>query len=125
MELCETCGKGIKNKKEKSVRVYKGENKYYCSEKCFLNTRDIIENKDGLNCWIKHKGVSEKSRIFCDKIEYMHNRDAEEDTFDHHLMFYLNGELVFKVWLKNKSGDIPFNDIDEALDSVDILVKEK
>ena len=35
------------------------------------------------------------------------------------------GELVFKVWLKNKSSDIPFTDIDEALDSVDILVKEK
>ena len=87
--------------------------------------KDKIENKVGLNCWIKHKGISEKSRIFCDKIVYMHDRDAEEDTFDHHLMFYLRGELIFKVWLKNKSSDMAFNDIDEALESVDILVDEK
>ena len=88
-----------------------------------MKPKDVIENKDGLNCWIKHKGVSEKSRIFCDKIIYMHNKD--KDIFDHHLMFYLRGELIFKVWLKNKSSDIAFNDIDEALDSVDIAVKEK
>ena len=67
---------------------------------------------------IWHKGVSEASRIFCDEIEYLHSK--VKDRFDHHLMFYYKGRLVFKVWLPNEPEDKKFKDIDEALKSVRI-----
>ena len=78
-----------------------------------------MKNKEGLNVLINHKGTSEKSRIFCDKIEYIHNRKGK--IFDHHLMFWNNNKLVFKVWLKS---DKEFNDIKEALENVDIKIVE-
>ncbi len=78
----------------------------------------IIENRKGLDTWISHKGTSEKSRIFCDKIEYIHDRKGR--IFDHHLMFWNNNKLVFKVWLKS---DKEFKNIKEALKSVGILCK--
>ncbi len=77
-----------------------------------------IKNKDGL---LKHKGISEDSRIFCDKIEYIYNKEEFQgkDVLDHHLMFYLKGQLVFKVWLKNKK----YKEINEALKDVGISVE--
>jgi hypothetical protein len=71
---------------------------------------------------IKHKNISEKSRIFCDKIEYIHNR--KEDFFDHHLMFYLNGRLVFKIWLPNSPKDKIYKNIKESLKSVGVSYYE-
>jgi hypothetical protein len=78
---------------------------------------DLIE-AEFFNCQIKHKGVEEPSRIFCDKIEYMHNK--ARGSFDHHLMFWFRGELVFKVWLPNESKDKEFKNIFEAMKSVGI-----
>ena len=45
---------------------------------------------------IRHKGTSEASLLFCDKVEYGGN----------HLMFYEKGRLVFKVWLKKEPKTI-------------------
>ena len=39
---------------------------------------------------IRHKGVSDPSRLVCEEVESAAN----------HLMFYRDGKLVFKVWLK-------------------------
>lgn len=75
--------------------------------------RDDIIEAEFLNCQIKHKSVEEPSRIFCDKIEYMHNK--LKGMFDHHLMFWYKGNLVFKVWLPNKSKDKEFKDVFEAM----------
>lgn len=79
-----------------------------------------IKSKDGLNVLIEHKGVQENSRIFCDGIDYI--KDRNENIFDHHLMFWLNGKLVFKVWLPNNPKDKEFKDIYEAMESVGINV---
>ncbi|MFH1592176.1 MAG: hypothetical protein ABIB47_02300 [Candidatus Woesearchaeota archaeon] len=84
--------------------------------------KDKIENKNGLNVQIEQKGVSEPSKIFCDQIEYISNK--KDNVFDHHLFFWNKGELIFKVWLPNNKDDKEFEDIYEALKSVDILVKE-
>jgi len=86
--------------------------------------KDEIKKKHGLNVLIKHKGVQEKSMIFCDRIKYMHDRGTfrGENTFDHHLMFYNKGKLVFKVWLKNREKDKEFKDIEKAMESVDIFL---
>lgn len=78
---------------------------------------DLIE-AEFLNCQIKHKGIGEPSRIFCDKIEYIH--DKYKGMFDHHLMFWFKGNLVFKGWLPNESKDKEFGNIFEAMKSVGI-----
>ncbi len=82
---------------------------------------DVIKSKEGLNVLIDHKGVTQRSRIFCDKIEYIHDRN--NNVFDHHLMFWNKGGLIFKVWLPNEKKDKEFKDIYEALRSVGISVK--
>lgn len=69
---------------------------------------------------IETKNTSERSRIFCDEIEYLHSK--EKDRFDHHLMFYYKGRLVFKVWLPNEPKDKEFKDVNEALKSVSIRI---
>ena len=85
--------------------------------------KDKIENKEGLGVLVEQKGANEKSQIFCDKIEYIHNKDGP--IFDHHLMFWNNGKLVFKIWLPNEEKDREFKDIYEALKNVGISVAEK
>lgn len=82
--------------------------------------KDLIESKNGLNVLIKHKGIVEDSRIFCDTIEYMHDRKGK--IFDHHLMFWAKDELVFKIWLPNEAKDRTFKNINEALKSCGIRV---
>ena len=77
-------------------------------------------------CRLKHKGTIESSLIFCDKIEYLHDK-SEEDRFgdiifDHHLMFYNKKKLIFKVYLPNEKNDKEFSDVFEALESVGIKV---
>jgi hypothetical protein len=61
---------------------------------------DIIES-ERLICRIEHTGVEEPSRIFCDKVEYMHDRGDDKmfgRIFDHHIMAWNKNNLVFKVW---------------------------
>lgn len=86
--------------------------------------KDAIKDKNGLDVLIMHKGVREKSKIFCDKIVYIHDRGMFEGrpVFDHHLMFWNKGMLVFKIWLPNEGKDKEFNDIYKALESVKINV---
>ncbi len=88
--------------------------------------KDSIKAKIGrhLNVTIKHKGVTENSRIFCDEIIYLHNKGTFQGslTFDHHLLFWKKRELVFKVWLNNKLSDKEFKNIQQAMGSVGIKV---
>lgn len=83
--------------------------------------KDLIENKNGINILLKHNKDIEPSRIFCDRIEYMHDKQKFEgkSVLDHHLMFYLGKKLVFKVWLKQNRE---YKNIEEALKDVGILV---
>ncbi|PIN86699.1 hypothetical protein COV19_03420 [Candidatus Woesearchaeota archaeon CG10_big_fil_rev_8_21_14_0_10_44_13] len=83
--------------------------------------KDMIRNKRLLNALIRHKNIGERSRIFCDWIEYMHDRRKfmGKPVFDHHLMFWSKGELVFKVWLKQNRE---YKNINEALKDVGIEV---
>jgi len=88
-----------------------------------LITKDEIE-ADLIICKIKHKGIGEPSAIFCDKIEYLHNISKDNKlfgfVFDHHLMFWKRGDLVFKVWLPNSRKNKEFKDVFEAMESVGI-----
>jgi len=88
-----------------------------------LITKDSIE-ADYIYCKLSHKGVDEPSGIFCDKIECLHNISKNNKlfgfVFDHHLMFWKRGDLVFKVWLPNNEDDKEFKDIFEAMKSVGI-----
>ncbi len=65
---------------------------------------------------IEQKNTTERSAIFCDEIEYMH--DKVKDLFDHHIMIYNKGDLIFKVWLPNEPEDKQFANLKEALKSV-------
>lgn len=69
---------------------------------------------------IKQKNTTEASKLFCDKIEYLHLKDGK--FFDHHLMFYLRKNLIFKIWLPNEPQDKEFMGAKEALESVGIKV---
>lgn len=84
-------------------------------------TQNLIK-ADFINCKIEHKGTEEPSGIFCDKIEYMHDKDKVgfSEMFDHHLMFWKGDFLVFKVWLPNGKNDKEFEDIFEAMESCGI-----
>jgi len=85
--------------------------------------KDKIKNKH-ITLWFncKNKNLVQPSLINCDYLEYIHNKD--ENYFDHHLMFYFRGKLVFKMWLPNENKDKPFRDVKEALKSVGVrLVK--
>lgn len=87
--------------------------------------KDIIKDKHGLTVWLEHKkGTVQDSLINCDRIEYMHDRGTFKGrpVFDHHLMFYNEGNLLFKVWLPNNVNNKEFKDINEALKSVGIKV---
>ena len=103
------------------VKIVKKINSWKENEK---HTKDRIENKIGLNVLIEHRGVNERSKIFCDKIGYMHDRREFEGipAFDHHLMFYNDEKLVFKVWLKNDSKAKEFKNVNDALKSVGINI---
>lgn len=83
-----------------------------------LITKNTIDSAN-CDCFIKQKGTNgQPSRIFCERIEYLHKK--KKDSFHHHLFFYNHGLLVFKVWLSNRSEDMEFKDIFEALESVKI-----
>ena len=82
-----------------------------------MKNTDVIQGK--FDVLIKHKNTEEASRLFdCDKVEYI--QDRKRGLFDHHLMFYRKGKLVFKVWLKNSSKDKEYKNIENALKDVGI-----
>lgn len=74
--------------------------------------KDSIES-DFCDCILKPRGVQKSSRIYCNRIEYVHERDKE--YFSHYLMFYQGSTLVFRVWLPNNKKDKEFKDIFDAL----------
>jgi len=78
---------------------------------------DIIKAKNGLNVLLRHGKVAEPSRIFCDRIEYVHVHGTfrNKPIFDHHLMFWLKDKLVFKVWLPNGNKAKEYTGVEEAL----------
>ncbi|MCX6706713.1 MAG: hypothetical protein NT001_01070 [Candidatus Woesearchaeota archaeon] len=80
--------------------------------------KNTIKRKRG---FIGHKNTEEQSRIFCDRIEYVHDRGKfmGKPVFDHHLMFWNKGKLIFKVWLKHNKE---YKNINEALKDVGIEV---
>lgn len=71
--------------------------------------------------FVEQKNTGERSMIFCDTVEYMHDRGTfmGHPTFDHHLMFWLGKKLVFKVWLRQ---DREYKNINEALEDVGMAV---
>lgn len=83
--------------------------------------KDVIKAE---GAFVEHKNTSERSRIFCDEIGYMHDRKkfGGNTIFDHHLMFWLKGKLVFKVWLRNNPEDKEYKNIYKALEHVGIKV---
>ncbi|HJX50794.1 hypothetical protein A3K73_05070 [Candidatus Pacearchaeota archaeon RBG_13_36_9] len=84
--------------------------------------KDIIKNNSPVSLKIKNEYLIEPCFINCNRIEYIHNKQG--DFFDHHLMFYLKDQLVFKMWLPNNPEDNPFKNIDKALDRVGVkLIK--
>lgn len=128
-DRCENCFKSIKNHWDESSDGVVS----FCSAKCREKwekkhedetiSKDLIKSPD-CNCLIEHKGTEpgESSIIFCDKIEYMHDRGKMgfSEIFDHHLMFWLGKKLVFKVYLPNSESDKEFKDIFEAMKSCEI-----
>lgn len=77
-------------------------------------TKDQIIG-DGMVLAIKHSNNTEQdSYLFCEKIEYMHDRNNK--YLDHHLMFYKDRKLIFKVWLKGKE----YENIELALKDIGI-----
>lgn len=86
-----------------------------------LQRKDILEAKEYMIINLKQKNTIEPSKIFCDKVQYLHYK--EKDIFDHHLMFYLRKNLIFKIWLPNEPKDKEFKDIHEALKSVGMEVQ--
>ena len=72
--------------------------------------------------WIKGINTEQDNLIVADSVEYINNKQG--DFFDHHLMFYWKGKLVFKVWLKNSPKDNPYKNIKAALKDVGIRVSK-
>jgi hypothetical protein len=69
--------------------------------------KDVI--KGNFDVLIKHRGMSESSRLFnASKIELLNN----------HLLVYRGKELIFKVWLQ-KEGYV---DVKKAMNDCDIKV---
>lgn len=88
--------------------------------------KDEIKTKEPMIITIRQKD-KESFLLRADKIEYLHIKKRDKifgDIFDHHLMFYLKKDLVFKVWLPNEDEDKEFKNINEALESVGMDVKK-
>ena len=90
-------------------------------EKINVITKDLIES-ELMDCRIDHKGVAEPSQIFCNKIEYIHDK-LNDMSFEHCLNFWKRGEPVFRVLLPNSKNEGEFESINEALESCGVRVK--
>lgn len=84
-------------------------------------TKFQISEKEPMTIWIG-QGKEEPFLLRANKIEYLHNKKGE--FFDHHLMFYLQGTLVFKMWLPNSIKDKEYASINEALKKSHVRVIE-
>jgi len=71
---------------------------------------------------IKQPNTEQPSYLFCNKIEYMHDKD--KNYFDHHIMIYRGDKLIFKVWLPNSEKDKEFKSAKEALESVGMEIQK-
>ena len=71
------------------------------------------KEKQGLDVLMYHKGVDQPSRIFCDRIEYIHYKEGK--ILHHHLLFWNKGGLAFKIWLKNGPKNKAYNDVYSVL----------
>ena len=72
---------------------------------------------------IPGKKVMQSNLLRADEIEYIHDKGNDEmfgDIFDHHLMFYLKKELIFKMWLPNSLTSKEFKDAKDALKEMGI-----
>jgi len=88
---------------------------------------DVIKAKHPMTISMPGKKVMENNLLRADKIEYLHNTGEDEmfgDIFDHHLMFYLKKELIFKMWLPNSSKSKEFKDVRDALNNMGVKVRE-
>ena len=87
--------------------------------------KNKIQSKNPMHFWISgydKKKFEEAHLLRANMVEYI--ADKNGDCFDHHLMFYLKKELVFKVWLKNKPEDKKYKNIREVLKDVGINLLE-
>jgi len=87
-------------------------------------TKDEISG-ESMIIKVRQPNTEQPSYLWCDKIEYWHDKGKDKtfgQIFDHHLMIYKNGNLIFKVWLPNSSKDKEFKDVREALKSVGMEV---
>lgn len=85
------------------------------------NRIERIMGKEGdLQVVVKQKNTKQQSRLFCDKIEYLYRKGKRsgKPSLDHHLFFYMKGELTYKVWLKKKS----YRSIDRAMEDVGFVL---
>ncbi|MEK6860280.1 MAG: hypothetical protein AABX54_05705 [Nanoarchaeota archaeon] len=88
-----------------------------------VNEKNLVK-AEGMIVNLKQKHTTEPSYLFCDKVWYMHDKDPnDKEFFDHHLMFYNKGDLIFKIWLPNKNKDKEFRDIHEVLKSVGMQIR--
>ena len=86
---------------------------------------DIIKCKPRNNFIIvkvNQKNTEQLSYLFCTKIHYLH--DKAKGCFDHHLIIYNKDRLIFKVWLPNSEKDSEFNNVEQALESVGMVVQK-
>ncbi len=87
--------------------------------------KNKIQSKNPMTIWIMGYDKSkfeEPHLLRANRVEYI--ADKKGEIFDHHLMFYLGKELIFKVWLKNKPEDKKYKNINEALKDVKINIFE-
>ena len=83
-------------------------------------TKNEIVGEGIIVCVMHSEKTEQPSYLWCDRIEYM--ADKEGEFFDHHLMFYIDKKLVFKVWLRNNSEDKKYKDVKEAMESAGLEV---
>ena len=81
-------------------------------------TKDKITGN--MHVLVEQKNTNENSVIFCDRIEYIH--DKHNNFFDHHLMFYKKDKLIFKVWLKNDENDLEYENMTKAMSDVGMSI---
>jgi len=89
--------------------------------------KDIIKSKHPMTISMPGKKVIQSNLLLADEIEYIHNKGNDEmfgEIFDHHLMFYLKKELIFKMWLPNSLKSREFIDAKDALKGMGIKVVE-
>ncbi|MFH1328768.1 MAG: hypothetical protein ABIH76_08025, partial [Candidatus Bathyarchaeota archaeon] len=75
----------------------------------------------GLIARIQLKNTKYQTRIFCDKIEYVHKREKimNWNNFSHQLKFWQEDNLFFQINLKRTKR---YKSIEEAMEDVGIVL---